>query len=100
MIIPKRHVNFLETLTHTELLEMYKLIDIRTKKLHTKHKGVSILLRDGLVKNPLINKSVNHLHIHLLPNIPVYIGNDPANRIWLEDKIYAKTAQRLKKIFL
>lgn len=69
VIVPKRHVNLLATLTHKEILEMYRLVDIRTRKLHTKHKDVSLLLRDGLVKDPLINKSVNHLHFHLLPDI-------------------------------
>jgi diadenosine tetraphosphate (Ap4A) HIT family hydrolase len=38
LIIPKRHVNTLLTLSHAELLEMHKLIDIRAKKLHTKYK--------------------------------------------------------------
>ena len=51
VIVPKRHVNLLTTLTHAELLEMHKLVDIRTKKLHTKYKDVSLLLRDGLTKD-------------------------------------------------
>ncbi|MEI6774749.1 MAG: HIT domain-containing protein [bacterium] len=51
VIVPKRHVNLLTTLTHAELLEMHKLVDVRTKKLHTKYKDVSLLLRDGLTKD-------------------------------------------------
>jgi len=46
LIVPKRHVNLLMTLTHAELLEMHKLVDIRAKKLHKKYKDVSLLLRD------------------------------------------------------
>ena len=102
LIIPKRHVNLLMTLTHAELLEMHKLVDLRAKKLHTKYKDVSLLLRDGLVKDPLINKSINHLHFHLLPNVGVHIESQTKseNRKWLDDKEYTKTAQAYKKTFL
>jgi diadenosine tetraphosphate (Ap4A) HIT family hydrolase len=102
LIIPKRHVNLLMTLTHAELLEMHKLVDIRAKKLHSKYKDVSLLLRDGLVKDPLINKSINHLHFHLIPNAGVHIESQTKseNRTWLEDKEYTKTAQAYKKTFL
>jgi len=102
LIVPKRHVNILSTLTHAELLEMHKLIDIRAKKLHKKYKDISLLLRDGLVKDPLINKSVNHLHFHLIPNVGVYIQSQTKaeNRTWMGDMTYTKTAQTYKKTFL
>ncbi len=104
LIIPKRHVNMLTTLNHAELLEMHKLIDIRAKKLHKKYKGVNLLLRDGLTKDQIIKKSVNHLHIHLLANVGVHIESQkkqsPENRKWLEDKAYTKLAQTMKKTFL
>lgn len=102
LIIPKRHVNLLITLTHTELREMYTLIDIRAKKLHSKHKDISLLLRDGLVKDPLINKSINHLHFHIIPDAAVHIESqtEPKNRKRLEDKEYTKTTQAYKKTFL
>ena len=104
IIVPKRHVNLLTTLTHAELLEMNKLVDRRAKKLHTKYKDVSLLLRDGLTKDPIINKSINHLHFHLLPNVGVHIENcthqRADNRIFFDEKKYTKIAQEYKKTFL
>lgn len=104
LIVPRRHVNLLATLSHAELLEMYKLVDIRAMKLHTKYKDVSLLLRDGLAKDAVINKSVNHLHFHLLPNIGVHIENcthkQANDREFFDEKAYTKTAQAYKKTFL
>ena len=102
LIVPKRHVNLLMTLTHAELLEMHKLVDIRAKKLHKKYKDVSLLLRDWLVTDPTISKSVNHLHFHLIPNVSVHIESQTKseNRKRLDDKEYTKTAQAYTKTFL
>ncbi len=109
LIIPKRHANTLITLSHEELKEMHKLVDKRARKLHTKYKDVSLLLRDGLVKDITINKSVNHIHFHLIPNVGVHIeglnkkGNiihqSPSARTWIEDKAYTKMAQSYRKTF-
>lgn len=102
LIIPKRHANLLATLTDAEHKEMFKLVNKRTNKLHMKHKGVSLLLRDGLVKDKITGKSINHLHFHLLPDIGVEIesNKESQNRTWLEDNEYKKIAQAYKKIFL
>lgn len=102
LIVPKRHVNVLTTLKHAELLEMHKLIDIRAKKLHKKHKDVNLLLRDGLTKDSIINKSVNHLHVHLLPNVGIHIQSKEKadKRERLEEKEYTKISQAYKKTFL
>jgi diadenosine tetraphosphate (Ap4A) HIT family hydrolase len=83
---------------------MNKLVDIWAKKLHTKYKDVNLLLRDWLVKDPIINKSINHLHFHLLPNVGIHIETssrqDQNNRKRMDDKTYAKTAQTYKKTFI
>ncbi len=102
LIVPKRHANTLITLSHAELLEMHKLVDKRAKKLHTKYKDVSLLLRDGLVKDKIINKSVNHLHFNLLPNAGVHIQTikQADSRQRIEDKAYTKLATTTKKRFL
>ena len=102
LIIPKRHVNLLIELSKTEREEMYTLVDIRARQLHKKYKDVNLLLRDGLVKDPVINKSVNHLHFHLIPNTGIHIESKipTNNRTWLDDKTYTKTAQSYKKTFL
>ena len=49
LIIPRRHVTLLQELTHEELQSLHALIDKWATKLHTKHKDVNLLLRDGLV---------------------------------------------------
>lgn len=101
LIVPKRHVNFLSTLSHKELEEMHELIDKRTKKLHTKHKDVTLLLRDGLVKDKHIGKSINHLHFHLLPDIivPILDKREGEKNIFIEEKEYTKRAKAYKKTF-
>ncbi len=102
LIVPKRHVNILATLTHAEHAELYKLVDKRASKLHTKHKDVSLLLRDGLVNDPKIGKSINHLHFHLLPDIGVHIQSDKASedRTRLEDNAYERVTESYRKAFL
>lgn len=102
LIISKRHVNLLTALTHAESLEMYKLIDIRIKKLHKKYKDVNLLLRDGLVKDKVISKSIDHLHVNLLPNIGIHIQTpkETENRLRMDDAVYTKTTQAYKKTFL
>jgi diadenosine tetraphosphate (Ap4A) HIT family hydrolase len=83
---------------------MYTMVDIRAKKLHTKYKDVSLFLRDGLVKDKVINKSINHLHFHILPNVGIHIQTPTHQkadaRIFLDDDAYTKTAQTYKKTFL
>ncbi|HOQ79320.1 MAG TPA: HIT domain-containing protein, partial [Candidatus Absconditabacterales bacterium] len=50
LIIPKRQVYLLKELTGIEKNEMWKLLEKWATKLHTKHKDVNLLLRDGLVE--------------------------------------------------
>lgn len=102
LIIPKRHVNTLLTLSKAETLEMYKLVDKRAKKLRTKYKTINLLLRDGLVTDRIINKSVNHLHFHLLPNTGIHIQKteDADNRKRIEENAYAKLSKNIQKRFL
>lgn len=102
LIIPKRHVNTLMTLSPAELKEMNALVDKRAKKLLKKYKDVNLLLRDGLVKDKIINKSINHLHFHILPNVGIHIETRQSadNREWMDDALYTKTAKAYKKTFL
>lgn len=102
LIIPIRHVNTLMTLSSPELAEMHKLVDKRAKKLHTRHKDLNLLLRDGLVKSKIINKSINHLHFHLLPDVGIHIQTPQQadNRQRIEDQEYTKIAKKIKKKFL
>lgn len=111
LIIPKRHVNTMVTLSPAEVTEMYKLVHKRAKKLRTQYENINILLRDGLVKDTIINKSVNHLHVHILPNTGVHIETPDStvnpkikkegeNRERLEDKAYTQLSKNIQKRFL
>ena len=98
LIIPKRKVYILKELNSEELLEMHNLIDTRANKLHTKHNSVNLLLRDWLVwwKS---NKSVNHLHFHLIPDCEIGTKQINDNRTFLEDIEYKKLTNKIKKVF-
>lgn len=102
LIIPKRKVYVLRELTNEEKEEMYDLIDKRSKKLHTMHHGVNLLLRDWLIGDwdGEIWKSVNHLHFHLIPDCP--IGGEVAglDRKWYTDEEYLELAKEIRIKFL
>ncbi len=101
LIVPKRHANLLGTLTDKELKEMHILIDKRTKILHKKHKDVSLLLRDGLVKDKVINKSINHLHFHLLPDIGISLISKTKGekKEFIDETAFTRMVKAYKKTF-
>ncbi len=100
LIVPKRHICLLKSLSHEELEEMMDLINKWDKKLRKHYKNISLLLRDGLSKEK-IWKSVNHLHFHLIPDHIVYVMNDDdsKNREFFDNEKYSKLAQKMKKKF-
>ncbi|MBU0626900.1 hypothetical protein KKH82_05830 [Patescibacteria group bacterium] len=49
LIAPIRHVVFLHDLSPSELKEFYEFVSIRTEKIHTYHKELILLCKDGLV---------------------------------------------------
>lgn len=53
LIVPKRHVCLLKSLTDEELKQMLSLINKWDKKLRKYHKNISLLLRDGLSKEKI-----------------------------------------------
>lgn len=100
LIIPKRKVYVLKSLTHQERDEMYELIEKWTIKLHKKHNDVNLLLRDWLVWG-LTEKSVNHLHFHLIPDCPVWAWElSWWNREFFSDDEYAYITESIKKSYL
>ena len=99
LIIPRRHVTLLQELSHKELEALHVLVDTRSKKLHMKHKDVNLLLRDGLVWG-VTEKSVNHLHFHLIPDCPVGSeGRDGPEREFLEDQAYTSLVEDIKQSY-
>lgn len=99
IIVPRRHICFLNDLKNKETKEMYNIIERRTTLLHRKHKDVNLLLRDWLAWW-LSEKSIDHLHFHLIPDCPVYTDKNSENREFLSDKEYQKQTNRIRTIFL
>lgn len=65
LVIPKRHITSFTTLKPAEEKDIDALIMAGMKLLHKlRHKNISVLVRDG----DSSEKSVAHLHYHLIPN--------------------------------
>lgn len=98
LIIPKRHVILLQEMTHEETQALHHMVDIWTKKLHKKHKDVNLLLRDGLAKWK-VDKSINHLHFHLIPDCAITeaSGKGWLDRKFLDDEQYTEVTNTIKK---
>ena len=65
LVIPKRHITSFTNLKPAEEKDIDALIMAGMKLLHKlKHKNISVLVRDG----DHSEKSVAHLHYHLIPN--------------------------------
>lgn len=99
LIIPRRHVNKIHELSETELAACFHMIDKRSDKLHTVHERVSLLLRDGKII-PGLDKTIDHLHFHLIPDIAVngsWVGHE---RSALDVDDYYNTARAMKQKYL
>lgn len=100
LIVPKRKVYILKELSHYEREEMFNFIETWTINLHTKHKDVNLLLRDWLVWGTT-EKSVNHLHFHLIPDCPIWAENlNTEERKFYNNEEYIVLAQKIKNKFL
>ena len=91
LIIPNRHLVRLWEITPDEWWTLVPMIEKRTKKLEKIHGEVNLLLRDW-VANWVLWKSVDHLHFHLVPNIPIYTSTWWWNRqIYSDYKLVKET---------
>jgi diadenosine tetraphosphate (Ap4A) HIT family hydrolase len=97
LIVPKRHIVFLKELKKAELKELRTLTEQRNEKLHQHHKSVNILLRDTMYKQGT-GKSINHLHLHLIPDRYVGIIKDE-EREFMTEESYIKEVKNLKKLY-
>ena len=71
LIVPKRHIVRLWEITSDEWTTLVPLIEKWMKKLEKVHDEVNLLLRDW-VADWVIWKSIDHLHFHLVPDVPLY----------------------------
>jgi len=96
LVLPKKHVFKLNDLTKEEKDALEALEYYALKKLHKKHKNVSVLYREGNKKQ--VGKSIDHMHYHIIPNMQ--IGSRDINwrkRKVYSDKEYVKRIKELKK---
>ena len=75
LIVPNRHLVRLSEITPKEILVIEKWM----REMETIYSEVNLLLRDG-VANWKVGKSIDHLHFHIVPDIPIYSTNSWWNR--------------------
>lgn len=96
LIVPKKHKTRISELTNEEFKLMNKLLFYSFKKLNKVYEDVSILYREG--DKETINKSIDHMHIHLIPKIKIgSIRYDKTPRKRFEDEEYIREIQKAKK---
>lgn len=96
LVVPKRHVISFFSLKKEEKRDIDNLVNIGAKILKKlKYTNFTILVREGN-KN---NKSIPHLHYHLIPNIRMgdvdYKGK---RRLIISDDKIAKLTKRINEI--
>jgi len=94
LVTPKKHHLTIKSLSKKEKEDIEKLILYGLKKVHNKHKNVSILYREGNKKE--IGKSVNHLHVHIIPKLQIGAGKLSKRKIFSE-KEYVEKIKKIKK---
>jgi len=98
LVISKKHAIKLNSLSKKQKDAIESLIYYGMKKLHKKHKNVTILYREGNKKE--VGKSVNHIHYHLIPDMKVGVLNiwKINKREFLSEQEYIKKIKKFKKI--
>ena len=95
LIVPNRHLIRLSEITPEEWGTLAPLIDKWTKKLEKIHSEINILLRDWFA-NGIVWKSIDHLHIHLIPDHPVYCYTGKRPRSIFSDYQLIKKTKEFK----
>ena len=98
LVIPKKHKIAIKELTLLEKKNLWKLINWSLKKLYTKHKSVSIIYREGKMKE--VGKSISHMHVHLIPHIQIGAYNiDGRKRKVMGEDAYRKKTRDFLNTF-
>ena len=98
LIVPNRHLIRMWEINQTQRKNLIPLIEKWTKKMGKNHGEVNLLLRDGIA-NWKIWKSIDHLHFHLIPDIPIYSTNSWRNREIYTDHQLEKETSAFKAKF-
>ena len=101
MIVPKRHIIFLDEMTAKEYSNFWKIIRKRNAKLHEFHENVWMMLRDSTasVKHW---KTIDHLHFHLIPDciIGALWKRNASTREYFEEDKYFEMIEKTRKKYL
>jgi diadenosine tetraphosphate (Ap4A) HIT family hydrolase len=98
LIVSKRHVVFLHELKRAEEKELWSLAETWNARLHQQHSGCVILIRDAFAQGT-VGKSINHLHLHVIPDCEVGAANDH-QRSFFSSGAYLREVKRIKKSYL
>ncbi len=95
MIVSKRHVALLSELTQKESKELFVLIGKWNGLLHTSHKNVLTYLKDWS-----FGKTIEHFHVHLIPDTHLWSKELSDARDFLTLKSFIKTTDAIRNKFL
>ena len=98
MIVPNRHLIRMWEITQEEWWTLVPLIEKWMKKVEAIHSETNLLLRDWVAKWKLW-KSIDHLHFHIVPDIPIYSATSWWNREIYTDYQLAKETSAFKAKF-
>lgn len=97
LVFPKRHIMELKNLKNSEKIAIGKLIIWGIDKLHTRYPGVEIEYKEGELNSA--GKSINHLHVHIVPKKKAR-GKIPIDkRNFYSDKVLLSKITKIKKEF-
>ena len=92
MIVPNRHLIRLSEITPKERWDLILMIEKWMRKMEKIHSEVNLLLRDWEA-HWMVWKSINHLHFHIVPDIPLYSATSWWNReIYTDYQLTKETA--------
>lgn len=98
LIVPNRHLIRLSEITPKERWDLILMIEKWMRKMETIHNEVNLLLRDWKA-HWTVWKSIDHLHFHIVPDIPVYSATSWWNREIYTDYQLAKETEVFKDKF-
>ena len=92
MIVPNRHLIRMWEITSEEWVSLVPMLEKWMRKIESIHGEANLLLRDWVAEWKLW-KSIDHLHFHIVPNVPVYSTNSWWNReIYTDYQLIKETA--------
>ena len=93
----RRHHMRLNLMSNAEKEAVDKLICYGMRKLHSKYKNVTVLYREGNLKE--VGKSIEHLHYHLIPEMKVGVFG-LGDREMVENEKFLGMVKRFKGRFI